>query len=276
MSKVFERGNKERLSVTDCVSQVYGRWENGFSIDETCPQFYIKATTDEGEVLGWDSIYFVDSWSAVDNNKFKKVLNEEITRGYIINLTTGEARWKHVLPKKRERYFENKKEEMQCYISVREMVGIKDGANQWEGWSDGGISNIVKVEVIDRDEMPVENVLLALLRSGGMHPAYLRDKYDLPYVTEHSKPSFVEKLTRLTNEVHEDDADDVLAVKLCNMVDFIFQAYNKIGIEMGCAWDDYCHSVKSGSVLRTKDILDYFKEKDREKREERERKRKQS
>lgn len=274
MSRVFEKGNKERLSVTECVSQMYGRWGETFSIDETSPQFYVKATTDEGEVLGWDSIYFIDSRSAIDDNKFKKVLNEEITRGYIINLTTGEARWKHVLPEKRERYFEAQKEGMERYISVHGMVGLKDGGHAWSYWSDGGSANIAKVEILDRDEMPVENVLLALSRVGGFHPAYLRDKYDLPYVTEHSKPSFVKELARFANEIREDDKDEVVAVKLCNMVDFIFQAYNKIGIEMGCAWDDYYHSVKSGSVLRTKDILDFFKERDRKKREARESKRK--
>lgn len=274
MSRTFEKGNKERLSVTECVSQMYGRWGYSFSIDETYPQFYIKATTDEGDVLGWDSIYFISSWSSLDNNKFKKVLNEEITRGYIINLTTGEARWKHVLPEKRERYFEAKKEGMEKYISVREMVGLGDGGHAWSHWNDGGTANIVKVEILDRDEMPVENVLLALSRSAYMHPACLRDKYDLPYVTEHSKPSFVKELARLANEIREDDADEVVAVKLCNMVDFIFQAYNKIGIELGWAWEDYYHSVKSGSVLRTKDILDFFKERDRKKREAREGKRK--
>lgn len=261
MSRTFEKGNKERLSVTGCINQVYGKWSSSFSIDETSPQFCVKVTMDNEEVLEWDSTYFVD-WTDMKKNSFKKLLNKEMTRGYAVNLRTGEARWKYVLPEKQEQCFTARKEGKEHLLSIQKMVGVTDKASFWNGWDDGERANVVKVEIFDRDEMPVQNVLVALARSLPSHPAYLREKLELPYIGDNSKSYFIKDLKQAFNTIREDDADEELSIKLCRIVDLIFQTYNKTRIEFEWVWMDYFHSVKSGSVLRTKDIIEFFKERD--------------
>lgn len=275
MSRVFERGDKERLSVIECVWQVYGDWVPSFSIKETRPQFCVKVTMDNEEVFEWDSADFRD-WEDLKYNSFKKLLNKEVTRGYVINLTTGEARWKSVSPEARERYFAAKKQGENAFVCILAIEGDKKKNSVWSGWEKGERANVVKVEIIGRDEMPIQNVLAALSKMVYTHPARLREKHEPWCVADFIRKGFLDDLTRIFNTISEDDTDDVLAVKLCKLVDHIFQVYGDTGIDFEWVWMDYFHSVKSGSALRTKDIVEFFKERDRKKKEERRGKKKTS
>lgn len=123
---------------------------------------------------------------------------------------------------------------------------------------------VEKLEIIDRDEMPIEEVLETMVRPS-LHPKALCKYDEYHFAMNKDIKFFVRDLKKHTERLREDISKGELGVVLCNIVDEIFRVHNKTGIRFDKVWDDYVHSVMTGSMLRTGEIIEYYKNSEKNK-----------
>lgn len=256
MSRVFE--NPEGVRVMEKLREVYGR-PRARRCEEIEPVFMVRVTLSNGEELGWTSRYLCSMWDIKTGFKWRAVLNKEVSKAYLINLTTGEARCKEVV-----RQVKEMGKGVVGRLTIEKMVGGERGQNTEKVFEDGEKMVVEKLEIIDRDEMPIEEVLETMV-GPSLHPKALCKYDEHHFAMDKDIEFFVRDLKKHTERLREDISEGELGVVLCNIVDEIFRVHNKTGIRFDKVWDDYVHSVITGSMLRTEEIIEYYKNSEKNK-----------
>lgn len=99
MSRIFE--NPDGVRIMEKLREVYGR-PRSRRYEDIEPVFMVRVTLSNGEELGWTSKDLYSMWDIATGNKWRVILNKEVSKGYLINLTTGEARCKEVVKQVRD------------------------------------------------------------------------------------------------------------------------------------------------------------------------------
>lgn len=246
MSRVFE--NPDGIRVMDCLEKVWAR-PIARRTCEAEPVYMLTVTLSNGEELSWTSERLFTICGIENDDKWREILNREMTMGYLVNVATGEVYGKKVVD--------------DCLGKigygaeiVKKMVGGDKNQSTLSAFEDGEKLKVVKLEVRDRDEMPIGEVLEILPMN--THPRWLC-KYDgNPFVTDKSVGFFVKDLKKHTDRLNGEMSREDLAVVLCKIVDEVFRVYDETGIRFDLVWDDYASSIVTGYALRTKEIIEEY------------------
>lgn len=244
MPRVFE--NPEGVRVMDCLEKVWAR-PIARRTYEAEPLYMVTVTLSNGEKLSWTSERLFTIWGVENDDKWREILNREMTMGYLVNVVTGEAYGKKVIE--------------DCLGKIgsgpeimKKMVGGDKKQSTLSAFEDGEKLKVVKLEVSDRDEMPIGEVLELLPTS--THPRWLCKYDEGPIMSERSMGYFVEDLKKLTERLNGEMEREDLAIVLCKIVDKTFRVYEKTGIRFDLVWDDYASSIVTGYALRTGEIIE--------------------
>lgn len=252
MSRIFE--NSDGVRIMDCLDEVWARAKTR-RCNEIEPIYMVTVTLSNGEELSWTSERLYTIRGIENDDKWRESLNKGMTMAYLINVATGEAYGKKVIEERKEEVLGKTGLALRL---IERLVGADIKKTPVENFKEGEKLKVVKLEVKDRDEMPIEEVLETLPMN--THPRWLCEYDKNPLITGNSTEHFIEDLKKYTDRLNGYMRDEELAVVLCKIVDEIFRVYYKTGIRFDLVWDDYANSIVTGSTLRTKEIIEAYKE----------------
>lgn len=253
MIKKFDNSSGKPINILECIKKVLPG-SNPISLESLC--YVVRLIFDNSDAIEFGSYRILDEGDS-DSNFYTFRLNKDITKAYKINLNTGSVRWKYVTPKAREEYLKDMKEMGCSYVRITNMT--RDDREE-DNFNDGETTHVVRVDIHTREDVPIELLLEHLTHVSCTHPYFLyNEKTPLDDYDKSGQKLVIRKIKEIVDTLNEDMPEEDFAYALCVLTKTIWSISYRAGLPLIYVWKDYCDGIKTGSVLRTKDILETLK-----------------